>query len=37
MDWPRYSQGRYAEPQEEAREREQGMWAGSFVEPVAVS
>ncbi|MDA9437790.1 nuclease [Bradyrhizobium sp. CCBAU 51745] len=33
LDWPRYSQGRYAEAQNEARRDERGIWSGSFVEP----
>lgn len=33
LDWPRYSQGRYAEAQSEARSSERGIWSGSFVEP----
>ncbi|MBR0710139.1 thermonuclease family protein [Bradyrhizobium liaoningense] len=33
LDWPRYSNGRYSATQTEARRRERGMWAGSFVEP----
>jgi endonuclease YncB( thermonuclease family) len=32
LDWPRYSHGRYAVAQDEARHGERGMWAGSFVE-----
>jgi endonuclease YncB( thermonuclease family) len=33
LDWPRYSQGRYAKAQDEPRRSERGIWAGSFVEP----
>ena len=33
LDWPRYSNGRYAAAQEEARQGERGVWSGSFVEP----
>ncbi|MBR0879485.1 endonuclease YncB(thermonuclease family) [Bradyrhizobium japonicum] len=33
LDWPRYSQGRYTEAQNEARRDEGGIWSGSFVEP----
>jgi endonuclease YncB( thermonuclease family) len=33
LDWPRYSQGRYAEAQAEAHRNERGIWSGSFVEP----
>jgi endonuclease YncB( thermonuclease family) len=33
LDWQRYSNGRYAAAQNEARRAERGMWAGSYVEP----
>lgn len=33
MDWPLYSNGRYAAAQNEARNGQHGIWAGSFVEP----
>ncbi|WP_315720139.1 MULTISPECIES: thermonuclease family protein [unclassified Bradyrhizobium] len=33
LDWPKYSQGQYAEQQRAAEKAERGMWAGSFVEP----
>nr|WP_084298894.1 thermonuclease family protein [Bradyrhizobium sp. WSM1743] len=33
LDWPRYSRGRYAAAQDEARRGERGIWSGSFVEP----
>ncbi|MBX3571639.1 MAG: thermonuclease family protein [Mesorhizobium sp.] len=33
LDWPKYSEGRYARQQETARATGSGMWAGSFVEP----
>lgn len=33
LDWPKYSERRYAPQQEAARATRSGMWAGSFVEP----
>jgi endonuclease YncB( thermonuclease family) len=33
LDWPRYSHGRFATAQDEARRNERGIWAGSYVEP----
>jgi endonuclease YncB( thermonuclease family) len=33
LDWPRYSEGRYFSAQNEAKNVERGIWAGSFVEP----
>lgn len=33
LDWPRYSKGAFASYQNEARAKDAGMWAGSFVEP----
>jgi endonuclease YncB( thermonuclease family) len=33
LDWPRYSQGRHVEAQDEARHSERGIWSGSFLEP----
>src|SRR5258706_8069250 len=33
LDWPRYSNGRYAAQQRAAEHGSAGMWAGSFVEP----
>jgi endonuclease YncB( thermonuclease family) len=33
LDWPRYSHGRHASAQAEARHAERGVWSGSFVEP----
>ena len=33
LDWPRYSHGRYATAEDEARRNERGIWAGSYVEP----
>jgi len=33
VDWPRYSKGRYAEAQIEAQRSEQGIWAGTSVNP----
>jgi endonuclease YncB( thermonuclease family) len=33
LDWPRYSHGRYAAAQDEARGHERGIWSGSYVEP----
>ncbi|WP_249169804.1 thermonuclease family protein [Bradyrhizobium liaoningense] len=33
LDWPRYSRGRYAAAQNDARGHERGIWSGSFVEP----
>lgn len=33
IDWPKYSNGFYAVPQNEARQAKIGMWQGSFIEP----
>lgn len=33
LDWPRYSQGAYAQEQEEAEREQRGLWAGSFDKP----
>jgi endonuclease YncB( thermonuclease family) len=33
LDWPRYSNGRYATPQRQAERAGIGMWAGSYVDP----
>lgn len=33
LDWPRYSQGAYAIPQEEARAARAGIWQGEFTPP----
>lgn len=33
VEFPRYSDGRYAESQAEAREEREGMWAGEFQMP----
>lgn len=33
LDWPKYSNGFYAVPQNKARQAKIGMWQGSFVEP----
>jgi endonuclease YncB( thermonuclease family) len=33
LDWPQYSKGAYADAQAEAKQRQRGMWAGSFKEP----
>jgi len=33
LDWPKYSHGKYAGDQEKAKQAEQGLWSGSFVEP----
>lgn len=33
LDWPRYSNGAYADAQKEAERAGKGMWAGSFVKP----
>jgi endonuclease YncB( thermonuclease family) len=33
LDWPKYSNGRYFSAQNEAKNVERGIWAGSFVEP----
>jgi endonuclease YncB( thermonuclease family) len=33
LDWPRYSKGRYATAQGEARSHEREIWSGSSVEP----
>jgi len=33
LDWPRYSNGRYAAQQRQAERASLGMWAGSYVEP----
>ena len=33
LDWPRYSKGRYADAQAEAKREERGIWSGSFKEP----
>lgn len=33
LDWPRYSQGRYAREQQHAREQKSGIWRGTFTVP----
>jgi endonuclease YncB( thermonuclease family) len=33
LDWPRYSNGKYASAQRDAERAGRGIWAGSFVEP----
>jgi endonuclease YncB( thermonuclease family) len=33
LDWPRYSNGRYAKSQDAAKSQKFGMWAGDFVAP----
>jgi endonuclease YncB( thermonuclease family) len=33
LDYPRYSNGAYAEAERQAREGRRGMWAGTFVSP----
>jgi endonuclease YncB( thermonuclease family) len=33
LDWPKYSKGDYAPAQNEAKQAERGLWAGSFVQP----
>ncbi|WGS19273.1 thermonuclease family protein [Bradyrhizobium sp. ISRA463] len=33
LDWARYSGGAYALAQRQAKQAEQGMWEGSYVEP----
>ena len=33
LDWPKYSNGFYAVPQNEAQQAKAGVWQGSFVEP----
>lgn len=33
FDWPRYSRGKYAAAQHEAKQAERGIWSGSFVQP----
>ncbi len=33
LDWPRYSRGKYAAAQNEARQAERGIWSGSYVVP----
>jgi endonuclease YncB( thermonuclease family) len=33
LDWPRYSNGAFADAQEQARRERLGMWQGHFVEP----
>jgi endonuclease YncB( thermonuclease family) len=33
LDWPRYSNMKYAAAQREADANQRGMWSGSFVEP----
>ena len=33
LDWPKYSNGFYAVPQNEAQQAKIGIWQGSFVEP----
>lgn len=33
LDWPRYSKGRYAADQGEAKARKVGMWQGQFIPP----
>lgn len=33
MDWPRYSDGRFADEQAKAKARGAGIWSGSFMKP----
>jgi endonuclease YncB( thermonuclease family) len=33
LDWPKYSNGKYHKAQQDAQRREEGLWAGSFVNP----
>lgn len=33
LDWPRYSDGEFAEAQEEARGAKRGVWRGAFEQP----
>ena len=33
IDYPFFSGGKYAEPQEDARKAKRGLWAGSFIDP----
>jgi endonuclease YncB( thermonuclease family) len=33
LDWPKYSKGKYEQPQHEAEQAERGIWAGSYVAP----
>lgn len=33
LDWPKYSNGFYTVPQNEAKQAKAGIWQGSFVEP----
>lgn len=33
LDWPRYSDGEFAEEQEEARGAKRGVWRGAFEQP----
>jgi endonuclease YncB( thermonuclease family) len=33
LDWPRYSNAKYASPQRDAEQAGRGIWGGSFVEP----
>ena len=35
LDWPRYSNGRYAADQADARASKRGLWRGAFTEPWA--
>jgi endonuclease YncB( thermonuclease family) len=35
FDWPRYSKGKYTAAQKEAERAGRGVWAGSFVVPLA--
>ena len=36
IDWPKYSRGRYASDQKQARESRRGLWAGRFEWPCVV-
>lgn len=36
LDWPKYSHGKYAAEQWQAKQAKRGMWAGSFERPCTV-
>lgn len=36
LDWPKYSHGKYAAEQRQAKQAKRGMWAGSFERPCTV-
>lgn len=36
IDWPKYSKGRYADEQREAKAKQRGVWSGEFQTPCEV-